>query len=125
MVEHIVGRIVGTIVKVLIFLIIAIAVFGNVVHYLWNWLMPMIFHLPAITFWQSVGILALGWMLFGGLRGGGRHGWAYRGGGGPWVRRMQGRWERMTPEEREKFREWMRDRCGHVPNVPADAAPKA
>jgi len=27
-------------------------------------------------------------------------------------RRMAERWERMTPEEREKFRQGMRGRCG-------------
>jgi hypothetical protein len=122
MVQHIVGRIVGTIVKVIVFLIIAIVVFGNVVHSLWNWLMPALFHLPLITFWQALGLMALGWILFGGLRGGGRHGW---GRGGAWRRGMHGRWEQMSPEEQEKVREWMRHRCGPVPNVSADAAPKA
>jgi hypothetical protein len=29
-----------------------------------------------------------------------------------WRRRMRERWERMTPEEREKFREGMRGWCG-------------
>ena len=67
----------------------------------------------------DLGLMALGWILFGGVRGFGRH----RGGfGGRWQRRMQERWEKMSPEEREKFRGSMRDRCGHVP---ADAAPKA
>jgi hypothetical protein len=115
---------IGIAVKVSIFGTIALAVFGQVVHSLWNWLMPALFRLPAITFWQSMGLLALGWILFGGLRGGGRHGWGNRGWGygGHWQRRMQERWEKMSPEEREKFFGGMRDRCGHVP---ADAAPKA
>jgi hypothetical protein len=26
---------------------------------------------------------------------------------------MMARWEQMTPEEREKFREGLRARCGH------------
>jgi hypothetical protein len=29
-----------------------------------------------------------------------------------WRRRMMERWEKMTPEEREKFREGLRGRCG-------------
>jgi hypothetical protein len=28
---------------------------------------------------------------------------------------MRERWEKMTPEEREKFREGMGVRCGHFP----------
>jgi len=32
---------------------------------LWNWLMPMIFGLPALTFWQAVGINFLASILFG------------------------------------------------------------
>ncbi|HKD03391.1 MAG TPA: hypothetical protein VKB77_13215 [Terriglobales bacterium] len=82
---------------------IALAVFGQAVHYLWNWLMPALFHLPPITFWQSVGLLALSWVLFGGWRG-------YRGPRGG--RRMMGRWKQMTPEERAKFREFIESRCG-------------
>jgi hypothetical protein len=29
-----------------------------------------------------------------------------------WRRRMWERWNQMTPEERERFREAMRERCG-------------
>jgi len=31
---------------------------------LWNWLMPTIFSLPEITFWQSGGIILLSAILF-------------------------------------------------------------
>jgi hypothetical protein len=101
-------RIVSTIIKVLIFLPIVFVVFGEAVLHLWNWLMPTLFHLPAIGFWQAVGLLVLSWLLFGGLRGFGGYGSRYRG---HWRRRMQERWEHMTPEEREKLREWMQARC--------------
>jgi hypothetical protein len=100
------------VVKVLVFLTIAIAGFGQAVHYLWNALMPALFGLPTVTFWQAVGLLALSWLLFGGWRG-------FRGPGyrSHWRRRMMARWARMTPEEREKFREGMRGRCGHFPQT--------
>ena len=62
-------RWIGKIVSVALFLVIAIAGFGQAVHYLWNWLMPALFRLPTLTFWQAVGLLALSWMLFGGWRG--------------------------------------------------------
>lgn len=37
---------------------------GFVVVWLWNWLMPVIFHLPIIGFWQALGLLALTTILF-------------------------------------------------------------
>ena len=90
--------------KVLAIVIVAVAVFGFVVSHLWNGLMPGLFGLHTITFWQAVGLIILGRLLFGGF--------GPRFGGAPWRRHMAERWERMTPEEREKFREGMRGRCG-------------
>jgi len=53
----------------------------------------------------GAGLLVLSKLLLGGLRGGpGRH--------RHWRGRMIDRWENMTDEEREKFREGMRQRCG-------------
>lgn len=107
------------VVKVVLFLAIVIAGFGSAVLHLWNWLMPSLFGFHAITFWQAVGLLALSWVLFGGWRGfHGRPGW-----GGHWRHRMMERWEQMTPEEREKFREGMRGRCG--PFGASTSPPKA
>jgi len=40
-------------------------VFGFVLMYLWNWLMPGLFGLKAITYWQAFGILILAKLLFG------------------------------------------------------------
>jgi hypothetical protein len=91
--------------KFLLFALLFVTVFGFVVMHLWNWLMPTLFGWHLISFWQAVGLLVLSKILFGGFRGGpGRH--LY------WRRRMMERWERMSPEEREKFRETMRGRCG-------------
>ncbi len=59
----------------------------------------------TITFWQSLGILILSKILFGGFRG--RPGY-----GGHWRSRMNDRWQQMTPEEREQFRQGMFSRCG-------------
>lgn len=111
MTKNITRRVTGIVVRVIVFLILAIVVFGEAVYYLWNWLVPGLFHLPAITFWQAVGLMALSWLLFGGLRGCGGVGRGYRG---HWRRRMQERWEHMSPEERDKFREWMQSRCGQA-----------
>jgi hypothetical protein len=79
---------------------------GEVVMLLWNWLAPALFGLRPITFWQALGLLALCRILFGGFGlGGGGHRPHSR-------RRMAERWEQMTPDEREKFRQGMRSRGG-------------
>jgi hypothetical protein len=39
---------------------------GAVTMWLWNWLMPALFKLPPIGFWQAVGILLLSHILFKG-----------------------------------------------------------
>lgn len=91
--------------KVGMIAIVAATVFGFVVMSLWNWLAPEVFGLRAITFWQALGLLVLSKLLFGGFRG--RPGF-----GGHWRNRMNDRWQQMTPEEREKFRQGMSRRCG-------------
>ena len=89
---------------------VVIAIGGEIVMHLWNWLLPALFGWREVTFWQAVGLLALCRILFGGW---GRHG-GYRS---AFRRRMAERWERMTPEERERFREGMRGRCGFGPST--------
>jgi Ca2+/H+ antiporter, TMEM165/GDT1 family len=91
--------------KFVLFAVLFVCVFGLVVMRLWNWLMPVLFGWHLIDFWQAVGILILSKILFGGLRG--QPGWHMH-----WRRRMMERWEHMTPEEREKFRQGMHGRCG-------------
>src|SRR5271154_5455512 len=43
-----------------------LTLFGAGTMWLWNWLMPAIFKLPTIGFWQAVGILILSQILFKG-----------------------------------------------------------
>src|SRR5690242_13136091 len=98
-------KMVGIGVAFFVIVLIAAALFGLVVMHLWNWLMPALFGLHLVTYWQAVGLLILSWILFRGPRGWGRPG-AYR-----W-NHMRERWQRMTPEERERFRTKMRDWVG-------------
>jgi uncharacterized membrane protein len=86
-------------------MLLFIVVGGEVVLHLWNWLLPPLFGWRLITFWQALGILVLCRILFGRIGGRGFYRSNFR-------RRMGERWERMTPEERERFRQGMRDRCG-------------
>ena len=39
-------------------------VFGLALMLLWNWLMPAVFGLPQVTYWQAVGLLVLAHILF-------------------------------------------------------------
>lgn len=96
--------------KLVMFIVFAplfVVIFGFVTMWLWNWLMPVLFGLHAISFWQAMGLVVLSKILFGGFhsRGGRRYSRHWRG-------RMRERWEKMTPEERDKFRQSMRERCG-------------
>ncbi len=86
-------------------LVLFVAIFGEVVMHLWNWLLPSLFGWHPIGFWQALGLLLLCRILFGGFGG---HGLA----ASRMQRRWAERWERMTPEEREKFRHGIRGRCG-------------
>jgi hypothetical protein len=96
--------------------ILGIALFifvgGEIVMRLWNWLLPWLFGFRQVTFWQALGILALCRILFGGS------GWGRSGRSSMRRRmreRMDERWERMTPEERERLRQSWRGRCGFGP----------
>jgi len=43
---------------------IAIVLLGYPLMLLWNWLMPNVFGLPEITFWQAIGLNLLSTILF-------------------------------------------------------------
>ena len=98
--------------------ILGIALFifigGELVMRLWNWLVPSLFGWRQVTFWQAIGVLALCRILFGGS------GW-HRSGRSSFRRRiserMEERYATMTPEERERFRQSWRGRCGFGPSA--------
>ena len=95
---------------VILAFLVFIAIGGVVVQQLWNWLLPGLFGWPQVTFWQALGILALCRILLGGF--------GLRGSSGSRVgRRMAARWEHMTPEERERLRQGLRERCGFGPSA--------
>jgi hypothetical protein len=80
-----------------------VAIGGEVVMKVWNWLLPPLFGWRQITFWQALALLVLCRILFGG------HGW-HRSGRSGFRRRMEERCGQMTPEERERFRQRFRER---------------
>jgi hypothetical protein len=84
-----IGRSIAKKIAIGIALLIGFIVFlfigGVLVQWLWNWLLPDIFGVRRVTFWEALGLLALSRILFGGVGGGGRK---YSGGrrrdGAPW-----------------------------------------
>ncbi len=97
--------------------LVALTVFSVATMLLWNWLLPGIFGLPHISFWQALGLLALARLLFGGFGGhhfmsgrhyhGRRHGWHH---GNP----IREKWANMSDEERKEFMQnMMKERFGH------------
>lgn len=99
--------------------------FGAVTMWLWNWLMPAVFHLGVITYWQAVGLALLGRLLFGFSHHGrhyshkGRHMWRRHHRSGECNDFSNGtKWswyEQFWSEEGEKaFDEYIRKKRGTV-----------
>ena len=82
--------------------LVVVAIGSAVVMLLWNWLMPTLFGLIAISFWQALGILVFCRLLFGRVSFG-------KMGFGGMRHEMHGRnpirekWSRMTSEQKEAF----------------------
>ncbi len=85
--------------------LIGLALLVFVTMHLWNSLMPGIFHLPLINYWQAAGLLILARLLFGFGGHHRSHQWNYR------HSHLHERWAQMTPEERLKFKEHWKDHC--------------
>ena len=98
-------------IKRAIFFPIAIAagvfIFGSLVMFLWNGILPAVLGISTITFWQALGILVLSKILFGGFMGGHGHHRCH-GQGHDW----KGRWMHLSPEEREKMKAEWHSMCG-------------
>ena len=101
--------------RIVVMVIVIATVVGFVVMHLWNWLMPEVFGVKPITYWQAIGLLLLSKILLGGFHKHGHRGGPCGGGRGGWKRHMEERWGQMSPEEREKFRSGMQGRWGCGP----------
>jgi hypothetical protein len=94
-----------------------VAAFGAVVMLLWNALIPQIFALPTLNYWQAAGLLLLARLLLGGWRGHAAH----RGARHPFHHgnKLREKWMSMSEEERKEFIEKEKDffdfhrRCSH------------
>ncbi|MEI2754963.1 MAG: hypothetical protein V9F46_00760 [Chitinophagaceae bacterium] len=90
-----------------IFILIPIVLFfavGGIVMLLWNWLMPVIFGLKAITYFQALGLFLLSRILFGSFGFGKRK--------PPFANsKFKEKMMNMTDEERQRFKEEWESRC--------------
>ncbi|MFM9839564.1 MAG: hypothetical protein ACKVOQ_14950 [Cyclobacteriaceae bacterium] len=97
--------------KMVVLGVLAIVAFTFVTMYLWNWLVPELFHGPQINFWQTMGLFVLSKILFSGFgKGGHSH-------NGKWRGYWKDKWQAMTPEEKEKFKARMKDKWCYQPKV--------
>ena len=64
--------------KIVMFVVVALAASSLAVMVLWNWLVPTVFGLPMIRFWQALGLLVLSKILFGRSWGPRRRHWPRR-----------------------------------------------
>jgi len=131
-------RIAGMVVLGVIGAALFALVFGWLVMLLWNWLMPAIFHLGEISYWQAFGLVILAKLIFGGMhapRGSGRGRGSLKGnpwGGNPWEarRRSIDEWrlyrEFWEQEGRNAFDEYVEKRRGEAgPGSGSGAGPSA
>lgn len=88
---------------ILLFLLLAVAV-TTVVMALWNWLMPEIFGLTVINFWQALGLLLLSKILFGGYMGKHKK-CCHHGDHSGWKEKFKSKWQDMSEEDRKKWEE--------------------
>src|SRR5689334_84933 len=90
--------------KCAVFGLFALTVFGLITMFLWNWLIPLLFNGPVITFWQAMGLLLLTKLLFWGFGGKSHSHNCYPTSNAhqehPWKQRFYEKFSNMTPEER-------------------------
>ncbi|WP_319761118.1 hypothetical protein [Maridesulfovibrio sp.] len=95
--------------KVILKVLAAIGLFGLLTMWLWNMLLPDIFGLPEISLFQSIGLLVLTRLLFGGFG-------VLRDMGHFMARKERqaifASWHSMTPEQRAEFIARARSRGG-------------
>lgn len=90
----------------LLFIPLFILAITAVTMWLWNAILPQLFAVGSISFWQALGLLILSRILFGGFGCRGRNKGPNRFGN-----RFQHKCHKMSKEEKQKFKEEWRNRC--------------
>jgi len=89
--------------KGIVFVIVIVTLIGFVTMGLWNWLVPELFHGPVITFWQALGLFILSKILLTGFVKKNHQ-------GPPWRHYWKDKWGKMTPEDRDRFKQRIQDK---------------
>ena len=104
----------GMFIKCIVVAAVAVLFFGLVTWLLWNWLVPILFGGPALSYWQAFGLLLLTKILFFGIGGRNRCAEGYNS-QRDWKHRFSEKMSAMTPEEREALKQKMRNKwCGNT-----------
>ena len=90
--------------KMVAFGLAAVALVGWITMSLWNWLVPDLFHGPEITFWKALGLLILSKILFWSF------GKKHHSHNGHWRPYWKDKWTAMSPEDRERFKQKMKEK---------------
>jgi hypothetical protein len=98
--------------RFILFAALFVGLMGFVVMSLWNVTLPLLVRgVSAITFWQAIALLVLSRLLFGGFRGP----WNRPDFGNfkrdQWKGRMTEHWQKLTPEQRDRMRQFWGNRC--------------
>jgi Ca2+/H+ antiporter, TMEM165/GDT1 family len=98
----------GKAVMILVFCTAFVMLFSYIVMRLWNGILPDVLGVRMISFWQAMGILVLSKILFSGFGGFAHKKEQFKN---RFRQRMLNKWENMTPEEKEKFKNEWKNRC--------------
>ena len=110
--EKRIGAWIGKAIGIGVLVVVLGALFVWFTQWLWNWLVPSLFNGPVLTYWQTLGLLVLSKILFSGLGSKGGH---YKNGRSKTY--WKERWNQMSPEERDRFKEKMKNKwCGWTPD---------
>jgi hypothetical protein len=77
---------------------------------LWNWLVPVLFSGPVLTFSQALALLVLSKILFGFGFGRGNGHANHCNGTSAWKGNMYQKFSNMSPEDRESFKNKMKEK---------------
>lgn len=98
----------GKAVMILVCVSAFVMLFTFIVMSLWNGILPGVLGVKTITFWQALGILVLSKILFSGFGGFGHKREHFKS---RMRQRMMDKWEKMSPEERERLKDRLKNKC--------------